>query len=41
MSGYFSNGFIDFMLKCKRFSYHRNVFFPNEYENNDEIIISN
>ena len=39
MCGYFCIGFIDFMLKGKILLDHINLFFPNDYETNDEIII--
>ena len=38
MSGCFSIGFIDFMLKIKSSLESRNSFSPNEYEKNDRII---
>ena len=39
MCGYFYNGFIDFMLKGKILLDHINLFFPNDYEKNDKIIL--
>ena len=40
MCGYFCIGFIDFMLKGKNLlHYYTNLFSPNEYENNDKIIL--
>ena len=39
MSGCFSNGFIDFMLKIKSLLESMNSFSPNEYEKNDRIIL--
>ena len=39
MRGYFCIGFIDFMLKDKIFLDYTNLFSPNEYENNDKIIL--
>ena len=39
MCGYFCIGFIDFMLKDKRFLDHTNLFSHNEYEKNDKIIL--
>ena len=36
---YFCNGFIDFMLKSKSLLDYTNLFFPNEYEKNDKIIL--
>ena len=38
MCGFFSTGFIDFMLKSKSFLDCTNLFSPNEYEKNDKII---
>ena len=39
MCGYFSIGFIDFMLKGKNLLDYTNFFSPNEYKKNDEIIL--
>ena len=39
MCGYFCIGFIDFMSKGKHFLDYTNLFFPNEYEKNDKIIL--
>ena len=39
MGIYFCIVFIDFMLKCKIFSDCTNLFSPNEYEQNDKIIL--
>ena len=39
MSGYFCNGFIDFMLKGKSLLDYTNLFSPNKYEKNDKIIL--
>ena len=39
MCGYFYIGFIDFMLKGKILLNHINLFFPNDYEKNDKIIL--
>ena len=39
MCGYFSIGFIDFMLKGKSLLEYKNLFSPNEYKNNDKIIL--
>ena len=33
-------GFIDFMMKSKRLLEYTNLFFPNEYEMNDKIILN-
>ena len=37
MCGYFSIGFIDFMLEGKSLVYYTNLFFHNDYEKNDKI----
>ena len=37
--GYFSIGFIDFMLKGKSLLDYTNLFSPNKYEKNDKIIL--
>ena len=39
MYGYFCIGFIDFMLKGKSLLEYTNLFSPNEYKNNDRIIL--
>ena len=39
MCGYFCIGFIDFMLKSKSLLDDTNLFFPYEYEKNDQIIL--
>ena len=39
MCGYFCIGFIDFMLKGKSLLEYTNLFFPNDYEKNDKIIL--
>ena len=39
MCGYFCIGFIDFMLKGKRFLDYTNLLSPNDYEKNDQIIL--
>ena len=39
MCGYFSIGFIDFMLKGKSLLEHTNLFSPNDYEKNDHLIL--
>ena len=36
--GYFSLGFIDFMLKDTSLLDYTNLFSPNEYEKNDKTI---
>ena len=40
MCGYFSIGFIDFMLKSKSLLEYTNLFSPNEYKKNDKIILN-
>ena len=37
--GYFSIGFIDFMVKGKCVLDYTNLFSPNDYEKNDKMII--
>ena len=39
MRGYFHIGFIDFMLKGKYLSEYSNLFYPNDYEKNDKIVL--
>ena len=39
MCGYFCIGFINFILKGKSLLYNTNLFSPNDYEKNDEIIL--
>ena len=39
MCGYFCIGVIDFMLKGKSLLEYTNLFSPNEYKNNDKIIL--
>ena len=39
MCGYFSIGFINFMLKGKSLLEYTNLFSPNGYEKNDKIIL--
>ena len=39
MYGYFCIGFIDFMLKGKRFLDYTNLFSPKDYEKNVKIIL--
>ena len=36
---YFCIGFIDFILKSKRLLDNTNLFFPNDYEKNDKIML--
>ena len=39
MCGYFCIGFIEFMLKGKSLLEYKNLFLPDEYNENDEIIL--
>ena len=39
MCGYFCIGFVDFMLKDKSLLDYTNLFYPNDYERNDKIIL--
>ena len=39
MFGYFNIGFIDFMLKGKSLLKYTNLISPNDFENNDKIIL--
>ena len=39
MCGYFCIGFIEFMLKGKSLLEYKNSFSPDEYKNNDKIIL--
>ena len=39
MCGYFCIGFIDFKLKGKSLLNYTNLFYPNDYEKNDKIIL--
>ena len=39
MCWYFCTGFIDFILKGKSLLDYTNLFSPNDYENNDKIIL--
>ena len=39
MFRYFCIWFIDFMLKGKSLLDYTNLFSPNDYENNDQIIL--
>ena len=39
MCGYFCIGFIDFMLKGKSLLEYINLFSPNDYGKNDQIIL--
>ena len=38
MCGYFCIGFTDFMLKGKSLLEYTNLFYPNDYKNNNKII---
>ena len=39
MCGYFCIGFIDFMLKDKTLTFFSNLFSPNNFDKNDDIIL--
>ena len=39
MCGYFCIGFIDFMFKGKTLTEYTNLFSPNNFEKNDDIIL--
>ena len=41
MGGYFSIGFIDFMLASKKLTDYTNLFSPYDFDKNDSIILSN
>ena len=40
MCGYFCIGFIDFMLKEKTLTEYKNLFSPNKFKKNDDIILN-
>ena len=40
MCGYFSIGFIDFMLAGKTLTEYANLFSPNNFKKNDSIILN-
>ena len=40
MCGYFCIGFIDFMFKGRTLTEYTNLFWPNNFETNDDIILS-
>ena len=40
MYGYFCIGFIDFMLKCNNLTDYTNLFSPNNFKKNDDIILN-
>ena len=40
MCGYFCLGFIDFLLKGKSLLDYTNLFYRNEYEMNEQIILN-
>ena len=39
MFAYFCIGFIDFMLKVKSLLVYTNLFYSNDYEKNDKLIL--
>ena len=40
MCGYFCTGFIDFMLKGKNLTEYANLFSPNNFKKNDDVILN-
>ena len=40
MCGYFCIGFIDLMLKCKGLTDFTNLFSPNDFKKNDDVILN-
>ena len=40
MCGYFCTGFIDFMFKGETLTEYTNLFSPNNFEKNDDLILS-
>ena len=40
MCGYFCIGFIDFIFKGKTLTEYTKLFSPNDFENNDDLILS-
>ena len=40
MCGYFYIGFIDYMFKCKTLTDYTNLFSPNNFKKNDDIILN-
>ena len=40
MCGYFSVGFIDFMLAGKRLADYASLFSPHDFKKNDHIILT-
>ena len=40
MCGYFRIGFIDFMLAGKTLTEYKNLFLPNNFKKNDDIILN-
>ena len=40
MCGYFCIGFLDFMFKAKTLTEFTNIFSPNNFKKNDNIILS-
>ena len=40
MSGYFCNGFINFMLKRKSLIEYTNLFSPYDFKKNDDVILN-
>ena len=40
MGGYFCIGYIDFMLKGKNLTSSTNLFAPNDFKENDDIVLN-
>ena len=40
MCGYFYIGFISFMIKGKALTEYTNLFFPDDFKKNDDIILN-
>ena len=40
MCGYFCTGFIDFMFSGKTLTEYTNLFLPNNFKKNDNIILN-
>ena len=40
MCGYFCTGFIDFMFSGKTLTEYTNLFLPNNFKTNDDIILN-
>ena len=40
LCGYFCIGFINFMFKCKILTDYTNIFSPNNFKRNDDIVLN-